>query len=157
MAFVYTSEGFFFGGRVIQKQWQYQMELGKIILTEKELLLMRRSNISLTDLGSSVDDYKEGYKIPLENIRKIYPMRFQKIFLVIVETRDNHIFSITLANNKDNGQHNANHLSELMSSIILKAGYSNKTSYQNDNNCAYCGARMTPQAKFCGSCGNEKK
>ena len=101
MSLIFTSDGYFCEGQVYQRKWQYQMELGKILLSEENLSLMRRSNISLTDIGASVDDYKEGFKIPLVNVKKVYPLKFRNIYLVVVETRDNHIFSISMATNRN--------------------------------------------------------
>ncbi|TFG25832.1 MAG: zinc ribbon domain-containing protein [Promethearchaeota archaeon] len=156
MSLVYTSDGYFCESQVYQKKWQYQMELGKILLTEENLSLMRRSNISLTGIGASVDDYKEGYKIPLVNISKVYPLNFRNIFLVVVETRDNHVFSITMATNKNNGRDGANYLSELINSTILKSVNLQRMAPKGENNCRNCGSLMDPSAKFCRKCGTER-
>ena len=132
------------------------MELGKILLSEENLSLMRRSNISLTDIGASVDDYKEGFKIPLVNIEKVYPLKFRNIFLVVVETRDNHIFSISMATNRNNGRESATYLSELVNSTIIKTVNLQKMVPKQENICSYCGEEMDPSAKFCRNCGKER-
>jgi ribosomal protein L40E len=156
MSLVFTSDGYFCEGQVFQKKWQYQMELGKILLSEENLSLMRRSNISLTDIGASVDDYKEGFKIPLANIKKVYPLKFRNVYLVVVETRDNHIFSISMATNKNNGRESANYLSELVNSTIIKTVNLQRMVSKQENICSYCGEEMDPSAKFCKKCGKER-
>ena len=155
MSLVFTTDGYFCEGHIVQKKWQYQMELGKVLLSEENLSLFRRSNISLTGTGASVDDYKEGFKIPLVNIKKVYSTKFQKIYLIVVETRDNHLFSITMATNKNNGRESANYLSELINSTILKS-----VNLQNivpkQNICNFCKEKMDPLANFCRHCGKER-
>ena len=99
MTLVYSTEGFFCEGEVV-KDWRFKMEYGKIILTELELSLVKKSNISLTEMGSSVDNYKDGFVIPLTQIKKAYSVNIQKIYVVVIETRDNLLFSVTLAKNQ---------------------------------------------------------
>ena len=60
MTILFSADGHFREG-IIGKKWQFEMELGKIILTDTELNLMKKSNISLTAIGTPVEDYKEGY------------------------------------------------------------------------------------------------
>ena len=156
MSLIFTSDGYFCEGQVYQKKWQYQMELGKILLSEENLSLMRRSNINLISLGASVDDYKEGFKIPLLNINKVYPLKFRNVFMVIIETRDNHIFSISMATNKNNGRESATYLSELVNSTIIKNVNLQRMVPKQENICSYCGAEMDPSAKFCRKCGKER-
>ncbi len=155
MSLVFTTDGYFCEGHIVQKKWQYQMELGKVLLSEENLSLLKRSNISLTGIGASVDDYKDGFKIPLTNIKKVYPLKFQNIYLIVVETRDNLIFSISMATNKNNGRESAYYLSELINSTILKS-----VNLQNvipkENICNYCKEKMDPSANFCRHCGKER-
>ncbi len=155
MSLVFTTDGYFCEGHIVQKKWQYQMELGKVLLSEENLSLFRRSNISLTGTGASVDDYKEGFKIPLANIKKVYPTKFQKIFLIVVETRDNHLFSISMATNKNNGRESANYLSELINSTILKS-VNLQNNVPKENICNFCKEKMDPLANFCRHCGKER-
>ncbi|MCJ7647572.1 MAG: zinc ribbon domain-containing protein [Candidatus Lokiarchaeota archaeon] len=155
MSLVFTTDGYFCEGQIVQKKWQYQMELGKVLLSEENLSLLRRSNISLTGIGASVDDYKEGFKIPLTNIKKVYPLKFQNIFLITVETRDNLIFSISMATNKNNGRESANYLSELINSTILKS-INLQNLVPKENICNYCKEKMDPSANFCRHCGKER-
>lgn len=155
MSLVFTTDGYFCEGQIVQKKWQYQMELGKVLLSEENLSLLRRSNISLTGIGASVDDYKEGFKIPLANIKKVYPTKFQNIFLIVVETRDDHLFSISMATNKNNGRESANYLSELINSTILKS-INLQNLVPKENICNYCKEKMDPSANFCRHCGKER-
>ena len=155
MSLVFSTDGYFCEGHVVQKKWQYQMELGKVLLSEDTLSLLKRSNISITEVGASVDDYKEGFKIPLANVKKVYPTKFLKIFLVVVETRDNLLFSISMATNKNNGRESANYLSELINTTILKS-VNLQNIVSNENACAFCKEKMDPSANFCRHCGKER-
>ena len=155
MSLVFSTDGYFCEGHVVQKKWQYQMELGKVLLSEDTLSLLKRSNISITGVGASVDDYKEGFKIPLANVKKVYPTKFLKIFLVVVETRDNLLFSISMATNKNNGRESANYLSELINTTILKS-VNLQNIVSNENVCAFCKEKMDPSANFCRHCGKER-
>ena len=119
MSILFTSDGFFKEGELISKKYQYEMELGKIILNDQQLSLMKRSNIGLTEVGTSVDNYKEGYKIPLSQIEKAYAYQHRNIFVVNVETRDNHLFSITMAQHRNNSRLECMKLSELINGAIL--------------------------------------
>ena len=162
MSLVYVSEGYFCEGEV-EKKWQFRMEFGKIILTEQELSLVKKSNISLTEIGSSIDDFKDGFIIPLENIKKAYSAKIQKIFVVVVETRDGHIFSITMANNRSIGKQQSINLSELINATIIKTiNIKNMVSATNNteiepvsNICEYCGEVNDISFKFCKKCGKE--
>ncbi len=71
MTIIFSSDGFFREGEV-GKDWQFEMELGKIILTDQELSFMKKSNISLTEVGTPIDNYTDGFKIPLSAIKKAY-------------------------------------------------------------------------------------
>jgi len=162
MSLVYVSEGYFCEGEV-EKKWQFQMEFGKILLTEQKLSLVKKSNISLTEIGSSIDDFKDGFIIPLESIKKAYSAKIQKIFVVVVETRDDHLFSITMANNRSIGRQQSITLSELINATIIKTiNIKNMASSPNDtetepvsNKCEYCGELIDISWKFCKKCGKE--
>ena len=162
MSLVFVSEGYFCEGEV-EKKWQFQMEFGKILLTEQELSLVKKSNISLTEIGSSIDDFKDGFIIPLESIKKAYSAKIQKIFVVVVETRDDHMFSITMASNRSIGKQQSINLSELINATIIKTiNIKNMTSTTNDteiepvsNKCEYCGEINEISWKFCKNCGKE--
>ena len=162
MSLVYVSEGYFCEGEV-EKKWQFQMEFGKILLTEQKLSLVKKSNISLTEIGSSIDDFKDGFIIPLESIKKAYSAKIQKIFVVVVETRDDHLFSITMAKNRSLGRQESINLSELINATIIKTiNIKNMASSPNDtetepvsNKCEYCGEIIDISWKFCKECGKE--
>ena len=162
MSLVYVSEGYFCEGEV-EKKWQSQMEFGKILLTEQKLSLVKKSNISLTEIGSSIDDFKDGFIIPLESIKKAYSAKIQKIFVVVVETRDDHLFSITMAKNRSLGRQESINLSELINATIIKTiSIKNMASSPNDaeiepvsNICEYCGEINDISWKFCKKCGKE--
>ena len=162
MSIIFVSEGYFCEGEV-KKKWQFKMEFGKILLTEKELSLVKKSNISLTEIGSSIDDFKDGFLIPLKNIKKAYSAKIQKIFVVVVETREGHLFSITMANNRSIGKQQSINLSELINATIIKTiNIKNMTSATNDTEiepvskkCEYCGEINEISWKFCKNCGKE--
>lgn len=162
MSLVFVSEGYFCEGEV-EKNWQFKMEFGKILLTEQELSLVKKSNISLTEIGSSIDDFKDGFIIPLKSIKKAYSAKIQKIFVVVVETRDDHLFSITMANNRSIGRQQSITLSELINATIIKTiKIKNMASSPNDteiepvsNKCEYCGEIIDTSWTFCKKCGKE--
>ncbi len=162
MPLVFVSEGYFCEGEV-EKKWQFKMEFGKILLTEQELSLVKKSNISLTEIGSSINDFKDGFIIPLENIKKAYSAKIQKIFVIVVETRDGHIFSITMANNRSIGKQQSINLSELINATTIKTiNIKNMVSATNNteiepvsNICEYCGEVNDISFKFCKKCGKE--
>jgi hypothetical protein len=162
MTLVYSTEGFFCEGEVV-KDWRFKMEYGKIILTELELSLVKKSNISLTEMGSSVDNYKDGFIIPLKQIKKVYSVNIQKIYVVVIETRDNLLFSITMANERSIGRQDSINLSEKINSTILLAlkeseNTENVTDYKikpQTNSCINCGEEISHSWKFCKNCGRE--
>ena len=162
MSIIFVSEGYFCEGEV-EKKWQFKMEFGKILLTEKEFSLVKKSNISLTEIGSSIDDFKDGFIIPLESIKKAYSAKIQKIFVVVLETRDGHLFSITMANNRSIGKQQSINLSELINATIIKTiNIKNMVSATNNteiepvsNICEYCGEVNDISFKFCKKCGKE--
>ncbi|TFF69349.1 MAG: zinc ribbon domain-containing protein [Promethearchaeota archaeon] len=163
MSLIYSSEGYFCENEV-HGNWQFSMDLGIILLTNHHLSLLKKSNINLTEIGSSIDDYNEGYKIPLENIKKVYPLKQGKIHTVKIETRDNHDFSITLADNESYGKNNSEELSKIINSTILSVikaeemvldsnkdlSYDKSTKY-----CKFCGSKISITANYCINCGME--
>ncbi len=120
MTLLYNSEGYFCEGEV-GKEWQFEMVYGKILLTDLELSFIKKTNISLTEIGSSVDDFHKDYQIPLSKIRKAYSIKQGEIYTVRVETRDEFLFSITMANEKSYGKKKAIELSELINAVILNS------------------------------------
>jgi len=120
MSLLFNSPGYFCEGEV-GKKWQFEMEFGKIILSEQELSLIKKSDISLTEKGSSIDKFNEGFKIPVTKINKAYSIKNRDNFFVIIETRDDHLFSITMADNKTFGKKKSIDLAELINVAILKA------------------------------------
>jgi len=120
MALLYNSEGYFCEGEV-GKKWQFEMIYGKILLTDLELSFIKKTNISLTEIGSSVDDFHKDYQIPLSKIKKAYSIKQGKIYTVIVETRDEFLFSITMADEKSYGKKKSIELSEVINAAILNS------------------------------------
>ena len=118
MTLLYNSEGYFCEGEV-GKNWQFEMVFGKILLTDLELSFVKKSNISLTEIGNSVDDFHRDYQIPLSKIIKAYSFKQGKIYTVIVETRDNYMFSITMADEKSFGKKKSIELSDLINAAII--------------------------------------
>ncbi len=162
MALVYSTKGYFCEGEV-EKDWKFKMEYGRIILSALELSLVKKSNIKLTEIGSSVDNYKEGFVIPLTQIEKAYVATIQKIYVVVIETRDGLSFSITMANERSSGRQESINLSEIINSTILLAIKANKNT-QNvgdfeviplTNRCFNCGEEISHIWKFCKNCGRE--
>ncbi len=147
----------------MERDWKYKMDSGKILLTDKDLSLMKKSNISLTKLGTSVDDFKEGFVIPLTHIKKSQNLLVQGIYIVKIETRDGHLFSITTANGKNLGKDGSIHINELINSTTILANNRKKMSpstivsriEQDSNICSYCGEGIDPSWKFCKNCGRE--
>ncbi|MFX1344321.1 MAG: hypothetical protein ACFFAI_04385 [Promethearchaeota archaeon] len=120
MTILYNSDGYFCEGEV-GKKWQFEMTFGKILLTDLELLFIKKANISLTDIGSSVDDFHKDYQIPLTKIKKVFSFKQGKIYTVIIETRDNFLFSITMADEKSHGKKESIELTDLINATILKS------------------------------------
>ncbi len=162
MTLVYSTEGYFCEG-VVVKDWRFKMEYGKIILTEVDLSLIKKTNINLSERGSSVDDYKEDFIIPLTQIKKAYSTKIQKIYAVAIETRDGLLFSITMANERSIGRLDSIKLSDLLNSTVLLANKKSKNQQDVDdyevkspsNNCIKCGEEISHNWKFCKNCGRE--
>jgi len=160
MSIIFTSEGFFKEGDLIGKKYQYEMELGKIILNDQELALMKRSNIGLTEIGTSVDNYKDGFKIPLSQIQKAYAYKHKNIYVVKVETRDDLVFTITMAQHRNISRMECMKLSELINTAVLNSANvrnvgADQYSVSSDSRltCPYCGEKNKPDANFCKNCG----
>ncbi|MBY8980966.1 MAG: zinc ribbon domain-containing protein [Candidatus Lokiarchaeota archaeon] len=162
MALVYSTEGYFCEGEVV-KDWKFEMEFGRIILSELELSLVKKSNINLTEIGSSVDNFKEDFVIPLTQIIKAYSTKIQKIYVVVIETRDGHSFSLTTANERSIGRQGSINLSEIINSTTLLANKTSKNTQNVDdykvkppsNKCTKCGEEISYSWKFCKNCGRE--
>ena len=159
---VYSNEGYFCEGEVV-KDWRFKMEYGRIILSELKLSLVKKSDISLTEMGSSVDKYGEGFIIPLTQIKKAYSANIQKIYVVVIETRDGLLFSMTMANEKSIGRKDSIDLSEKINATILLA-HSESSNAQvvsdykikpQTNSCSNCGEEISHSWKFCKNCGRE--
>ena len=119
MSLLYNSKGYFCEGEPGEK-WQFEMTYGKIILTAEKLSFIKESDISLTEIGTPVDKFKEDYKIPLDKIDKAYDIKKGKIHLVIVETRDKFQFSITMADEESYGKKKSIELIELINVAVLQ-------------------------------------
>jgi hypothetical protein len=162
MTLVYSTEGYFCEGEVV-KDWRFKMEFGRIILSDLKLSLVKKSDINLTEMGSSVDSYKEGFIIPLTQIKKAYSANIQKVYVVVIETRDGLLFSITMANEKSIGRQDSIDLSEKINTTILLAlkesiGAQSLTDYKikpQTNSCINCGEEISYSWKFCKNCGRE--
>ncbi|MBY8991555.1 MAG: hypothetical protein KGD58_12430 [Candidatus Lokiarchaeota archaeon] len=120
MNILYVSEGYFCEGEV-GKDWQLNMQYGKILLTDQEISLVKKSKISLTEIGTSVDDFHKDYQIPLTKVKKAYSFKQRKIYTVIIETRDGYIFSLTMADDKSHGKKKSVELSELINAAIINS------------------------------------
>ena len=150
MKLIFDEDGYFCEG-VVPKKWQFFMESGKIMLTKEKLSLIKQSNVSLTETGSSVDNFNEGFMIPLDNIKKVYDMKEWKVFMVKVETRDGLIFSITMANDKNKGEKESKKLAKKINNTIL----SSVEIGSNTIICQYCNHETDANSKFCNNCGTE--
>ena len=150
MKLIFDDDGYFCEG-VVPKKWQFFMESGKIMLTKEKLSLIKQSNISLTEMGSSVDNFNEGFMIPLDNIKKVYDNKERKIFMVKVETRDGLIFSITMANDKNKGEKESKKLAKKINTTIL----SSLEIGSNTIICQYCNHETDANSKFCNNCGTD--
>ena len=150
MKLIFDEDGYFCEG-VVPKKWQFFMESGKIMLTKEKLSLIKQSNVSLTETGSSVDNFNEGFMIPLDNIKKVYDMKEWKVFMVKVETRDGLLFSITMANDKNKGEKESKKLAKKINNTIL----SSVEIGSNTIICQYCNHETDANSKFCNNCGTE--
>ncbi|MHA2289670.1 MAG: hypothetical protein ACXABG_12875 [Promethearchaeota archaeon] len=139
------------------------MDSGRVLLTDKELSLMKKSNISLTEVGTSIDDFKTIFVIPLTQIKKAYNLLIQKIYVVKIETRDGYLFSVTTANSRSSGKEGSIHLSELINSTTILANNRRKMSQSTNITkiepdlkvCSNCGEKLDHFWNFCNNCGKE--
>ncbi|MFX0039742.1 MAG: hypothetical protein ACFFCY_01525 [Promethearchaeota archaeon] len=115
----FNSEGYFCEGEV-EKDWQFKMEFGRIILSDKDLSFIKKSNINLTEIGTNFNKFNEGFKIPLLKINKVYNLKKDKIYVVIIETTDGYTFSATFAEYRNSGKKKSMELTELINRNILK-------------------------------------
>jgi hypothetical protein len=120
---------------------------------------MKKSKINLIEVGSSIDDYKDGYVIPLTQIKKCFNLQIQGIYAVKIETRDGFIFSITTANARNPGKEGSLQLCELINSIAILANNSKNFSSSriepDSKVCSNCGEKLENFWNFCNNCGNE--
>ncbi len=162
MKLIFDDDGYFCEGAV-PKKWELFMEFGKVMLTEEKLSLIKQSNISLVASGASVDDFNEGFIIPLTNIKKVYVIKESKVFVVKVETRDGHVFSITMAHYKKKGEGECRILAKeinitILSSVVMDSNDSNAHSAPDDSKmkvCPYCNHETGAKGSFCNNCGAE--
>ena len=152
MKLIFDEDGYFCEG-VVPKKWQFFMESGKIMLTKEKLSLIKQSNVSLTETGSSVDNFNEGFMIPLDNIKKVYDMKEWKVFMVKVETRDGLLFSITMANDKNKGEKESKKLAKKINNTILSSVEIGSDTII----CQYCNHETDANSKFCNNCGTDLK
>ncbi|KKK43043.1 hypothetical protein LCGC14_0803460 [marine sediment metagenome] len=119
MSLLYNSEGYYCEGEP-GGNWRFDMTSGEIMLTDEKLSLIKKSDISLTEIGTSVDKLREDFKIPLSKIEKAYSINNGKIHFVVVETKDNYKFTLTMADEENYGKKKSIKLSELISVAVLK-------------------------------------
>ena len=119
MSLLFNSEGYFCEGEV-ERDWQFKMNFGRILLTNQELSLFKKSMISLTEIETIIDKFTDGFKIPLLKINKVTNTKIGKIYVVRIETTDDFLFSITMADNKSSGKKGSLELSELINENILR-------------------------------------
>ncbi|MBY9007580.1 MAG: zinc ribbon domain-containing protein [Candidatus Lokiarchaeota archaeon] len=151
MSLIFNSDAYFCEGNVTKK-WQFEMELGIILLKEDKISLVKQSNISLTEIGTSIDNYQERFKIPFKHIRKVYTLMKGKIIIIKIETRDDFNFSIILTNQKKYGKNRSIELIDLINASIL--------NFVNSNDiliCQYCNNKLKPNSTFCQNCGEKIK
>ena len=120
ISMLFNSEGYFCEGEV-ERDWQFNMIFGRIILTNQELTLFRKTNISLTDTKPIIDKFTDGFKIPILKINKVSLIKKVKIFVVQIETTDGYLFSITIAGYRSSGKKEGTYLNEILNGIILRS------------------------------------
>jgi len=120
MSLLFNSEGYFCEGEV-ERDWKFKMKFGRILLTNQELSLFKKSNIRLTETETIIDKFTDGFKIPLLKINKVSTIKKGKIFVVRIETTDGFLFSITMADNKSSGKKGSMEFCELINKNILSS------------------------------------
>ena len=83
--------------------------------------------------------------------------------MVVIETRDGLLFSITMANDRSIGRLESINLSEKINSTTLLASTTSKHTQNVDdykikplsNSCNTCGEEISYNWKFCKNCGRE--
>ena len=151
MSLLFNSQGYFCA-KNIKKNWQFEMELGRIILKEDMISLIGRSNKDLTEITSSIDNYDERYKIPLVNINNVYIMQKLKNFIIKVETKDDFIFSIIISDDKSPVKEKSLELVDLINTSILSL-----INFDDESICQLCGKKMKPESIYCSNCGVKKE
>jgi len=119
MSLLFNSEGYFCEGEV-EREWQFKMKFGRILLTNKELSLFKKSNISIIEIETIIDKFTDGFKIPLLKINNVTNIKIGKIYVVRIETTDGFVFSITFAEDKTSGKNRSMELIELINGNILR-------------------------------------
>ncbi len=118
---LFNSEGYFCEGE-IENDWQFRMYFGRILVTNQELLLFKKTNINLTDINIEIKNTNEGYKIPFLKINKAYSAKKARIYYTLIQTTDGYLFSITFAEYRKSGKKTSLELTEIINKHILK-GY----------------------------------
>jgi len=116
---LFDSEGYFCEEEA-EKDWQFKMEFGRVVLINKELMFIKKSNISLTKIDTGFNKFNEEFKIPLIKINRVSNIKKDKIYLVLIETTDGYIFSVTFARYKNSGKKQGIELTEIINEHILK-------------------------------------
>jgi len=120
MSLLFNSEGYFCEGEV-EREWKFKMKYGRILLTNQELSLFKKSTISLTEIETIIDKFTDGFKIPLLKINKVSNTKIGKIYVVRIETTDGFLFSITMADDKSSGKKKSIEFCELINENILSS------------------------------------
>ncbi|MFW9828574.1 MAG: hypothetical protein ACFFEY_13365 [Candidatus Thorarchaeota archaeon] len=117
---LFNSEGYFCEGEV-EKDWQFRMYFGRIIVTNQDLLLLKKTKINLIEINIEIKNANEGYKIPFLKINKAQSVKKGKIYSILIETTDGYLFSITFAEYRKSGKRKCLELTELINKNILKS------------------------------------
>jgi hypothetical protein len=116
---LFNEEGYFCEGE-IQKDWQFKMQFGTILVSNQEILFIKKPKISLTEININFVKGNEGYKIPLLKVKKVTNVKKGKIYALIIETIDGYFFSITFAEYRNSGKKKSIELTEIINTHILK-------------------------------------
>ncbi len=151
MTLIFSSAAYFCEGYV-SKKLQLDMVLGMILIKKDKISLVKQSNISLTELGNSIDNYQEIYQIPYEKINKVYSLYKKRTTIIKIETRDNYDFSIILAKQTDFGKQRSAELIDLINASIINYGDVDKVVI-----CQSCNTKVEANSTFCTNCGEKLK